>query len=51
MCTTGDEVYRLRSMFCKMKYTVSKIKILINLCINIKGFFYEIHPRYPYQPF
>ena len=29
MCTTADEVFRLRNMFCKIKYTVCKIKILI----------------------
>ena len=27
MCTTDDEVCRLRSMFCKIKYIVFKIKI------------------------
>ena len=28
MCTTDDEVCRLRNMFCKTKYIVFKIKIL-----------------------
>ena len=27
MCTTDDEVCRLRNMFCKIKYIVFKIKI------------------------
>ena len=27
MCTTDDEVYRLRNMFCKIKYIVFKIRI------------------------
>ena len=29
MCTTDDEVGRLRNMFYKIKYTVLKIKILM----------------------
>ena len=29
MCTTDDEVGRLRNMFCKIKYIVFKIKILM----------------------
>ena len=28
MCTTDDEVCRLRNMFCKIKYIVFKINIL-----------------------
>ena len=28
MCTTDDEVCRLRKMFCKIKYIVFTIKIL-----------------------
>ena len=29
MCTTDDEVCRLRNMLCKIKYIVFKIKIKI----------------------
>ena len=40
MCTTGDEVCRLRNMFCKLKHIVFKIKILnvLLLCVvHLKG--------------
>ena len=33
MCTTDDEVCRLRNMFCKIKYIVFKIKILTVLLL------------------
>ena len=33
MCTTDEEVYRLRNMFCKLKYIVFKIKILLYCCV------------------
>ena len=33
MCTTDDEVCRLRNMFCKTKYIVFKIKILTVLLL------------------
>ena len=31
MCTTDDEICRLRNMFCKIKYIVFKMKILTKL--------------------
>ena len=34
MCTTDDEVCRLRNMFCKIKYIVFKIKILTVLLLS-----------------
>ena len=34
MCRTGDEVYRLRTMFCKIEYIVFKIKILTILLLS-----------------
>ena len=33
MCTTDDEVYRLRNRFCKTKYILFKIKILTILLL------------------
>ena len=30
MCTTDEDVWRLQNMFCKTKYNVVKIKILVN---------------------
>ena len=33
MCTTDDEVFRLRSMFCEIKYIVFEIKILTVLLL------------------
>ena len=33
MCTTDDEVCRLRNMFCKVKYIVFKTKILTVLLL------------------
>ena len=33
MCTTDDEVCRLRNMFCEIKYIVFKIKILTVLLL------------------
>ena len=34
MCTTDDEVCRLRNMFCKIKYIVFKLKILTVLLLS-----------------
>ena len=34
ICTTDDEVCRLRNMFCKIKYIVFKIKILTVLLLS-----------------
>ena len=33
MCTIDDEICRLQNMFCKIKYTVFKIKILTALLL------------------
>ena len=33
MCTTDDEVCRLRKMFYKIKYIVFKTKILFYCCV------------------
>ena len=33
MCTTDDEVCRLRNMICKIEYIVFKIKILTVLLL------------------
>ena len=42
MCTTDDEVCRVRNMFCKMKYIVFKIKILTTLLLcRSFGFVFE----------
>ena len=40
MCTTDDEVGRLRNIFCKIKYIVFKIKIL--LCCSFGNVIYDI---------
>ena len=32
MCTTDDEVCRLRNMFCKIRYIVFKMKICTGFC-------------------
>ena len=44
MCTTDDEVCRLRNMFCKIKYIALKIKILIVLlvCRSFGNVIYDI---------
>ena len=44
MCTTDDEVCRLRNMFCKIKYIVFKIKILsiLLLCRSFRNVIYDI---------
>ena len=44
MCTTDDEVCRLRNMFCKIKYIVFKIKILtvLLLCRSFGNVIYDI---------
>ena len=44
MCTTDDEVCRLRNMFCKTKYIVFKIKILtvLLLCRSFGNVIYDI---------
>ena len=35
MCTTDDEVCRLRNTFCEIKYIVFKIKILTVLLLVV----------------
>ena len=42
MCTTDDEVCRLRNMFCKIKYIVFKLKILTVLLLSC-SFGYVVH--------
>ena len=44
MCTTDDELCRLRNMFCKIKYIVFKIKILtvLLLCPSFGNIIYDI---------
>ena len=44
MCTTDDELCRLRNMFCKIKYIVFKRKILtvLLLCPSFGNIIYDI---------